>query len=175
MASMFIMNRKNCDDIDAREKVGTLRPLNPSGKGYFKAGRSYWVHLGRNFKTPHYARILINTVDFVDVEALTLQDFHRLGYSSKAEYLAESFNISNPSSQRVAYWFETLHTIEDLKDWAESFEITPEAYHELYELAKAYKIPVNDCDPSAVFDGCDPDLLALEWATLESDIKGVEL
>ena len=108
---MFIMNQKNGDDILAERKRSTLRPIRANGKGYFKEGNIYWVHIGRDFTQPHLCRVQVNKVSFVDIEDLGAKDWEALGYESKAEYMGEPFNKNNPSTERVRYDFKLIKEV----------------------------------------------------------------
>ena len=112
---MLIVTKQNGEDIQNRGKVASLRPVRASGKGYLKTGTIKQIRDSRNFREPPVCKVWLFGRSFVDIEALTLSDFKSLGYSSKAEYLAESFNRSNPSSERVKYSFYNLSAlVEDL-------------------------------------------------------------
>lgn len=98
------MNQKNIDDIEARHKVETLRPVKPDGKGYFKIGSVQQIKL--NLFASWKCKVKILSRDIINLD--DIQDYKPLGYDSKEEYLNEPFNLKNPSNLRVKYKFELI-------------------------------------------------------------------
>lgn len=103
---MFLMNEKNIIDINEGRKIATLRPLKKNDKGYFKIGSIQ--QCSTKLFDDYYLKVKITSRIFVDINELTVKDFSDLGYDSKDEYLSESFNKNNSSTERVMYYFEVV-------------------------------------------------------------------
>ena len=125
---MFIVTQSEGWSILNGEKVETLRPIKANGKGYFKIGSIQQIFVGRNFKVPCLCRVLVYGRDFVNIHDLSIWDFGRLGYSSKAEYLAQPYNKNNPSPERVRYQFIELG---QLLEFVETCKRTPRNFGKL--------------------------------------------
>lgn len=103
---MLLMNNKNIIDIYHGDKTMTLRPLKKDNKGYFKLGSVQEVN--NNIFGDYYLKVQIIGRRFVDINNLSVKDFHELGYASREEYLSEDYNRKNPSTQRISYRFRVV-------------------------------------------------------------------
>ena len=167
---MIIVNKHEKEQINNGEKWATLRPIRASGKGYLRLGSLQMFCEGRDFKNGFFNRGLIYSRSFCSVESLTSADCQALGYSSKAEYMAQNYNVRNSDPLRVRYDFITL---PDLLALVESAEITPANFEDFKE---SFKLGVNNellkgIDCEAIYEGCDCEYLAEAFAILESNIR----
>lgn len=104
---MLLMNNKNIIDIYHGDKTMTLRPLKKNNKGYFKLGSIQEIR-NNHFSKDYHLKVQIIGRKFVNINNLSINDFHELGYASREEYLAEDYNQKNPSSQRICYRFRVV-------------------------------------------------------------------
>ena len=167
---MLIVQLKEVYSILNDEKVETLRPIKPNGKGYFKIGSIQQIRTSRNFKEPYLCRVIILARDFIDLRNMSDPEFKPLGYPNKAEYLAQAYNLRNKSPYRVRYSFMRL---ERFAEYVESLEIDPEAFGEIWDICKDNKDLNSGVDPSQIFEGCDPEILEAEYIALQSNIRGM--
>ena len=61
-----------------------------------------------------YMKIKITNAETVNINELTQTDFQQLGYTSKADYMKEPFNINNSDPLRIRYTFEIIATQPEL-------------------------------------------------------------
>lgn len=169
---MFIVNDHEAEQINNGGKVATLRPIRPSGKGYFKIGSLQKVCRGRDFKNGIFNRVLILNRYPVSIIRLTIKDFVALGYESKAEYLAQDYNQNNPSPIRMRYDFITL---TDLAEIMAGLEIDPDNFFYIWDIVKGCKELTAGVNPDLIFEGCDCEDLESEFSTLESNIQEARL
>lgn len=165
---MFIVNNHEAEQINNGGKIATLRPIRPSGKGYFKIGSLQKVCKGRDFKNGIFNRVLILNRYPVSIIRLTIKDFVELGYESKAEYMEQPYNKNNPSPIRMKYDFITL---SDLMDFVESLEVTPANFRTVWDMVKDCRELRRGVNPDLIFEGCDCEDLEEQYMMIESNIE----
>lgn len=106
------MSKRNILDIYNKKKTKILRPVKPKKKGYLKIGSIQSVKTDMFGET--YLKIRITGIRHVDINMLTDEDYQKLGYYSKQDYLNEKFNKNNPSKYRIEYSFEVIESNIDL-------------------------------------------------------------
>ena len=164
---MFIVTKNEGQKINNDEKDQTCRPIKEDGKGYFKLGSIQQIRDSRNFKAPYICRVLVYGRDFVDLQTLTPADCLRLGYETKAEYIAQPYNQRNPSSERVRYTFIRIGRLQEL---AQTLEICPDSFGILWGYCRDCPELAEGVNPQRVFEGCDLEDLEGEFLTLQANI-----
>lgn len=167
---MLLVNKTEGQKILDDEKDQSCRAIRPNGKGYLRVGSIQQVRDSRNFKAPYLCRILIYERDFTNTQSLTPQDCQRLGYETKAEYLAQRYNQDNPSTERVRYSFIRLGLLVEL---AQECEITPQTFGELWDYCKDCPSLAQGVEPQRVFEGCNIEDLETQFIGLQTNILGV--
>lgn len=156
---MFIVKNREGFSILNGEKIKTLRPIKASGKGYFKIGSLQQIRQSRNFKKPYLCMVLVTARYFVNVDSLEPEDFQALGYPSKAEYMAQDYNLRNPSPERVCYEFIGLDTLLRMTNnnfWTYEFFKTLWGYCKLNKHLSEGVTELNEtADPEAVKEAID--------------------
>lgn len=128
---MFSMTTDNIFKMLMLIKIGTMRPTKEADKGYFKIGSEQQIKKGM-FDNFHYMKVTITARDKADLIKMNDAEFKPLGYTDKAEYMSEPFNISNPSTARVRYWFDI---VPNSINWEKVAELlTAEQFQAVAEL-----------------------------------------
>lgn len=106
---MFSMNWFNMVCIIFGIKIATLRNLNSK----FKIGSIQMLKIGQ-FDFFYYAKVKIISKEVINIDELSIDEFRKLGYKNKEEYMKEEFNKNNSSKLRIKYEFEVIEVIEEL-------------------------------------------------------------
>ena len=106
---MFSMTWHNILMMLIGVKLQTLRSTSTN----FKIGSTQLIKVGM-FDAFAYMKIKITNAETVNINELTQTDFQQLGYTSKADYMKEPFNINNSDPLRIRYTFEIIATQPEL-------------------------------------------------------------
>ena len=163
----FIVSTHEGEEIKQGRKFRTLRPIKANGKGYFRVGSLQRVYTSRDFTQSPICRVLVTDRGFTDTTLLTDVDSPALGYTTISEYLAQPYNQTNPSTERVVYTFVELN---ELYTAVADSEIDPENFAYFYDLCKGERELIRGITPSLVYEGCDLEDLEAEYLTLQGNI-----
>lgn len=165
---MLIVKKNEAQSIENDEKDQSLREIRANGKGYLTVGSVQQIRVGRDFKAPYICTVLIYNRDFVNIENLRIEDFKRLGYSSKAEYLAQDYNQRNPSPLRVRYSFVRVGRV---LEYIEFVDWTPQTFADVWEWVGDCKEVTWGVDATLIYEGCDIEDLEEALSTIQSNLE----
>lgn len=165
---MLIVKKNEAESIEKDEKDQSLREIRENGKGYLTIGSKQQIRVGRDFKAPYICTVLILNREFVNINDLLPSDFRRLGYSSKAEYLAQDYNQRNPSPHRVRYSFVRVGRV---LEFIEFVDWTPKAFEYLVDWVGVCPKVFEGVEKDLIFEGCDIEDLEEGFLSIQANLK----